>query len=151
MKQYEHVKKVHVYFDTFTETSLKFQEREQSGQVDIQFHITGAEQTPISNRLKSSLQIASSFKDELCKFLKDEWQKTDYQIYIGNKTLFVSYGGSCVKITRTISFPPEMQGSPPVADTLVTFHAAMCEGNLGVRATDTDVQWARKVLSLRKR
>ena len=46
MKQYEHVKKVHVYFDTFTETSLKFQEREQSGQVDTQFHITGAEQTP---------------------------------------------------------------------------------------------------------
>ena len=68
-----------------------------------------------------------------------EWQKSEYQIYLGNKTLFVSYGGHCVKIYSAVEIPPELQGSHDEADTLIAFHASLCEGNLVVRATDTDI------------
>ena len=137
MKQYKQVKEVHVCFDTYSVSSLKFHERERRGQCDSQFHITGAEQAP--QQTLDKLLRNSSFKDELCKFLQNEWQKPEYQIYLGNKTLFVSYGGYCVKIASVIEVPPDMQGSHDEADTLIAFHASLCEGNLVVRATDTDV------------
>ena len=87
MKQYKQVKEVHVCFDTYSVSSLKFHERERRGQCDSQFHITGAEQAP--QQTLDKLLRNSSFKDELCKFLQNEWQKPEYQIYLGNKTLFV--------------------------------------------------------------
>ena len=53
--------------------------------------------------------------------------------------MLFSYGGSCAKIDSDITFPPNIQGSHHEADTLLAFHAKMSEGNLVVRASDTDV------------
>ena len=116
---------------------MKYQERERRGQVDSEFHITGPEQAP--KQSEDKLLRNSSFKDELCKFLKNEWQKPEYRSILGSKTLLVSYGGSCVEINSDSTFPPHLQGCHAEADTLIAFHSAMSEGNLVVRATDTDI------------
>ncbi|CAL4180456.1 unnamed protein product, partial [Meganyctiphanes norvegica] len=85
-------------------------------------------------------------KDQLAKFLLKEWQKDQYGPILDNKTLFVSYGGNCVHLTFNelevkivVEHPDHLQGSHEEADTLLAFHAANSNGNIVVRASDTDV------------
>ena len=84
LKLYKDVSEVHMCLDTYSEASLKYQERERRGQEDSEFHITGPEQVPKLSNDKLLRNV--SFKDELGKFLKDEWQKEEYKDIIGMAT-----------------------------------------------------------------
>ena len=64
---------VHVAFDSYPDVLLKNQERTQIGlNDDRQYLITGAEQHP---RNMNECLTSRSFKDQLPKFLANEWSK----------------------------------------------------------------------------
>ena len=86
----------------------------------------------------------TSFKNEMNKFLLAEWQKDEYKAEIGTKTVFISYGGECVKLCvlndeLKIERPTEFQAEHTEADTLIALHASQEEGDIIVRSSDTDV------------
>ena len=137
-KQYEGVGEIHVCFDIYSETSLKFNERQRRGGIETEFLITGPDQAP--KQPNEALLKNGSFKNELGKFLLKEWQKESLQVYLQNKLLFVSHGGHCLKIHgKDVSYPTNLQGTHSEADTLVAYHANASDGRIVIRATDTDV------------
>ena len=69
-KQYHGISEIHICFDTYSDVSLKFQERERRGQIDSEFLITGPDQAP--KQSNETLLQNSSFKNELSKFLLKE-------------------------------------------------------------------------------
>ena len=87
----------------------------------------------------------SSSKNELGRFLVEEWRKDHYFPYMGNKEIFAPYGGDCTRLNHDgnegVAFekPNEFQGQHEEADTLIIFHASQIEGNIMIRSTDTDV------------
>ena len=75
----------------------------------------------------------------------EEWQKPEYADIIGDKSIYVSRGGRCVciwatedKEVKTI-MPETFQDIHQEADTLLAFHSKQEEGDILVRASDTDV------------
>ena len=134
---------IHVLFDTYSKSSLKYAERQRRLQEESVYVITGSEQSPRAS--PSMLLKNSSFKNELGRFLVEEWRKDHYFPYTGNKEIFVSYGGDCTRFyhdgNEGVAFekPNEFQGQHEEADTLIIFHASQIEGNIMIRSTDTDV------------
>lgn len=133
----------HILLDTYEPGSLKAQERELRGSTDGVYVITGPEQSP-PKVSTDSLMKNSSFKNALGKFLLKEWQQSNYADFIGSKILYVSHGGNCVRIwvpknTLTTEVPPTDQGIHAEADTLVALHASQIDGDIIVRASDTDI------------
>lgn len=136
---------IHVVFDTYRTDSLKESERMLRGAADQPYVISGPEQTARQSCQK--LLLNGTFKDQLAQFLLREWQQDKYGAIIANKTLVVSHGGNCVRLTfdedsrkMNVEHPPELQGEHEEADTLLAFHAASgLTGNIIVRASDTDV------------
>ena len=124
-------------FDTYSKTSLKYQELLQRGENEEEFLLSGPEQKPVKSF--EVLLKNSSFKNELCKFLRNEWQKPEYRTYLGGKILYVSYGGSCVRIEEGTMEPENLQGIHAEADTLIALHSFHSKGDVVIRATDTDV------------
>ena len=118
---------IHVLFDTYKEESLKVTERKRRGEVESHYIIATPEQN-----LKQSydkLLRSSSFRQALIKFLQDEWQKDQYHACFQGKTLYVSIGGSCIKLKPQeddrveVTWPDTLQGEHEEADTLIAFHA----------------------------
>ena len=132
-----HANEIHICFDTYSRVSLKYGERLRRGENEAEFLITGPTQKP--DQSCDILLKNSSFKNELCKFLKIEWQKSDYISYLEGKTLYVSYGGSCVQIQYGSTTPEHLQGTHAEADTLLAFHTRHSKGDIVIRASDTDV------------
>lgn len=134
---------VHLCLDKYVQHSVKVNERELRGAMDTPYTITGPDQ-----RIRQSGQklLANGiFKNELSKFLLQEWKKDHYNNIIRGKILFVSYGGECYQFFQDenehiiVTKPHYLQGDHEEADTLVTFHAANVTGDIIVRASDTDI------------
>ncbi len=87
----------------------------------------------------------SSFKDALAKFLLRELRKEYNAPIVGNKTVYISHGGECIKLhvnsmgMMVVEEPAEFQGNHEEADTLLAFHAYRCAGTILIRSSDTDV------------
>ena len=135
---------IHVLFDTYVTDSIKGSERRLRGAEDRPFVIAGPEQTP----RQSGQQLLKNgiFKEQLAIFLMEEWKKSHYGPILGCKTLVVSHGGNCQRYSffsegerMIVDRPIHLQGKHEEADTLIAFHAANMEGNIVVRASDTDV------------
>ena len=73
---------IHILFDTYKPMSLKESERKLCGADDRPFVITSAEQAPRESCQK--LIQNGIFKDQLAKFLLQEWQKTQYGPILAN-------------------------------------------------------------------
>ena len=86
------------------------------------------------------------FKEELVRFLIDDWQSTEMVPFIGNKTVFVNYE-SCFKfqvIDQKIIRSEIVELSCPEheeADTKMIYHVCKIEdaANVTIRCSDTDV------------
>jgi len=135
---------IHVLFDTYRPTSLKQSERKLRGADDQPFVIAGPEQAPRQGCQK--LLQNGIFKEQLAQFFQREWQRDHYGSILAKKTLIVSHGGSCVRLSfcsiqqkMLVDTPDHLQGSHEEADTLLAFHASCIRGNVVVRASDTDV------------
>ena len=119
---------------TYEPGSLKAQERQIRGCTEQDYFITGPEQsTPKMSTER--LMKNSSFKKALGKFLWTEWQQPKYADVIRAKTLYVSYGGKCVRIwvrknTLKTEMPITHHGTHAEADTLIALHASQAEGDL---------------------
>lgn len=75
-----------------------------------------------------------------------EWQEDHYGPILVNKTLVVSHGGNCIRLTfdeldlkMNVEHPANLQGSHEEADTLLAFHVSSITGAAVIRASDTDV------------
>ena len=137
-------KEVHLCFDKYIEKSIKASERKLRGATDSTYIIIGAEQKIRQSGQK--LLANSAFKNELAKFLLDEWTKDHYYNIFAGKILYASHGGNCYqyvpqKETQNVSVvkPAYLQGDHEEADTLIAFHAVNICSNIVVRASDTDV------------
>ena len=84
---------VHVCLDKYIENSIKDSERKLRGAVDLQYTITGPDQKIRQSGQK--LLDNGVFKNELGKFLLQEWKKDHYWSIYKGKTVVVSYGGEC--------------------------------------------------------
>ena len=136
-------KEVHILLDTYSPDALKAKEREKRGEFQSEYVISGPDQ--VMKESGSRLLKNSKFKDELGRYLIEEWQKPEYADIIGDKSIYVSHGGRCVciwatedKEVKTI-MPETFQGIHQEADTLLAFHSKQVEGDILVRASDTDV------------
>ena len=132
-----HANEINICFDTYSRVSLKYGERLRRGENEAEFLITGPTQKP--DQSCDILLKNSSFKNELYIFLKIEWQKSEYISYLEGKTLYVSYGGSCVQIQYGSTTPEHLQGKHAEADTLLAFHTRHSKRDIVIRASDTDV------------
>ena len=107
--------------------------------------VTNGPDQVIKRNFKLLLQN-NIFKDQLALFLMEEWKKDHYSGVIGPKRVVVSHGGSCINLSTvedgskvTTEEPEVLQGVHEEADTLIAFHASKVQGNIVVRASDTDV------------
>ena len=138
-------KEIHLCFDKYMNNSIKDSERSLRGASETQYTITGPDQTIRQSGKK--LLSNTGFKTALSKFLLNEWQNAQYYNILQEKILFVSYGGKCFQYqgngeqsgSITTTSPSHLQGNHEEADTLIAFHAVNIDGNVIVRASDTDV------------
>ena len=78
-------------------------------------------------------------------FVMTEWKKFEYSQVIGDKVLYVSHGGICLRYANCengfeIDAPEQFQGRHEEAETLIALHAKqLCGKSLLVRSSDTDV------------
>ena len=135
---------VHICLDKYLDNSLKASERELRGAVNVNYEITGPEQSIRQSGQKLIHNI--NFKDELARFLLREWMKAHYSAYIEGKVVYASYGGKCYQYISDedhnvhVSQPQHLQGNHEEADTLIAFHDINATpGDIMVRASDTDV------------
>ena len=135
---------VYLCFDRYKTISIKQCERELRGADDRVYIIDGANQ--ILEQADSHLLRNSIFKEELTKFLLQEWKKDFYVPFIKGKTVFASHGGTCYSYTSdlksdtmVVQQPQQFQNSHEEADTLMTFFASQPTRSILVRASDTDV------------
>lgn len=138
-------KEVHICLDKYLEDSIKGSERKLRGAVDSAYNITGPEQTIRQSGKK--LLANGMFKDQLGRFLLQEWGKEHYWHILEGKTVIASFGGDCLSFVPdkeshhiTVTRPAEYQGNHEEADTLISFHVANTSAShICVRASDTDV------------
>ena len=136
-------KEVHLTFDQYSRPSIKDQERNRRGTRTDSFVISGPEQVQSENG--KDLVKNQSFKDQFSMFVMTEWKKIEYSQVIGDRVLFVSHGGNCLRYANSengfeIDAPEQFQGRHEEADTLIALHAKqLCEKSLLVRSSDTDV------------
>ena len=138
-------KTIHLLLDRYVQPSIKDVERVKRGaNVDkIKFIISGPDQ---QQKMKGTeLLKHGTFKEGLSQLLMSEIQKEHYASVIANKTVYVSHGGNCVRLSNdannvlVVDKPEEFQGSHEEADTLIAFHAHKISGTVKVRSSDTDV------------
>ena len=75
----------------------------------------------------------------------EKWKKPQYGAILGGKTVYISHGGTCMKMSNheqglETEKPYHLQCQHEEADTLLTFHAnSISSGTILVRSSDTDV------------
>jgi hypothetical protein len=148
---------VHLLLDRYITPSIKDPERQgrgsdqHDGLLDDRFQITGREQQ--QKKKGSELVKDPCFKEQFGKFLLTEAQHCPLT---GDKVLFISHGGKCVKLTNTfgqvdVTEPEDMQGIHEEADTLIAYHVnKIPSGTVVVRSSDTDVVVILTSLAARK-
>ena len=137
---------IHLLLDKYIEPSIKDLERlkrgADTGDQDL-YLIRGSDQK--QRKKGTQLLKSGTFKEELARFMLTEIRSEYYATIIGDKTLYVSHGGYCIKLyvdnkgILVVEEPAEFQGKHEEADTLIAFHASKITGNLLVRSSDTDV------------
>ena len=136
-------KKVHLCFAKYVKNSIKESERKLRGAIDSPYAITGSEQ--IIRQSESKLLTNGIFKNELTKFLLDEWKKDHYYNLCNGKIFLASYGRECYQYFTNaeqhvfFSEPSCSYGDYEEADALIAFHFANITENVVVRSSDTDV------------
>ena len=134
--------RVDVVFGVYRESSIKDTERANRGAgSDIRFNHISA-----GHRIKQwrSLHSEAHNKTTLIEFITEEWKSGDSKAIIGNKTLCVTCGEKCWKITRCeTSLVDELQSSQEEADTRILLHAKHASDHgyksVSVVSEDTDV------------
>ena len=139
-----HGEEVHIILDKYKPPSIKDYERELRGAIHQKFVITGPDQA--QRQSGATLLINADFKEEFSRFVMSECFKPMYELVIGQKTVYLSHGGKCIKLQNAESLifhvtePDHLQAEHEAADTLIAFHMSnILEGNIIVRSSDTDV------------
>ena len=133
---------VDVIFDVYQESSIKDTERVNRGAGSgVRFNNISA--GPRIKQWRSFLPEAHN-KTMLLELIVEEWKSNDSKAIIGNKTLYVTCGEKCWKITRCeTSLVDELQSSQEEADTRILFHAKHASDHgymyVVVVSEDTDV------------
>ena len=122
---------------------LLSEQQKREGVNDIAYQITAPGQH--KKQKGSELLKDICFKEELGRFLLDELQKEQYGPIIGEKIIYISHGGNCIRLKNTsgqlkVTRPEVMQGQHEEADTLIAFRVGSTEcGTVMVCLSDTDV------------
>ena len=136
--------RVDIVFDVYRESSTKDTERVDRGAGSgVSFNNISA-----GHRLKQWRSFLSEAhnKTMLIEFIADEWTSNDSKAMIGIKTLYVTCGEKCWKITRCeTSLVDELQSSQEEADTRIPLHVKH-ESDHGYKSVvvvseDTDVMY----------
>jgi len=135
---------VHLVLDKYQSPSIKDAERNlRYSSTPQTFIITGPDQA--QRQSGAELLKNGSFKDAFALFLMEEWKKPQYGPILGNKAVYISHGGTCMKMESKeevleIEEPNHLQCQHEEADTLLAFHtSSISSGTILVRSTDTDV------------
>ena len=135
---------VHLVLDKYQSPSIKDAERNlRYSSTPQAFNITGPDQA----QRQSGTELLKNvlFKEAFANFLMEEWKKPQYGPILGGKTVYISHGGTCMKMSNNEQVleterPNHLQCQHEEADTLLAFHAnSISSGTIMVRSTDTDV------------
>ena len=114
--------RVDIVFDVYRESSIKDTERVNRGTGSgVRFNNISA-----GHRIKQWRSFLSEAHNNtmLIEFIPEEWKSNDSKAVIGNKTLYVTRGEKCWKITRCeTSLVDELQSSQEEADTRILLPA----------------------------
>ena len=133
---------VHLVLDKYQSPSIKDAEHNlQYSSTPQAFNITGPDQA----QRQSGTELLKNvlFKEAFANFLMEDWKKPQYGPILGGKTVYISHGGTCMKMSNNEQVleterPNHLQCEE--ADTLLAFHAnSISSGTIMVRSTDTDV------------
>ena len=137
---------VHLVLDKYQSPSIKDAER------NLRYSSTSTSQTfiiigPDKAQQQSDAELLKngSFKEAFALFLMEEWKKPQYGLILGNKAVYISHGGTCMKMENKeavlqIKETSHLQCQHEEADTLFAFHTSrISSGTILVRSTDTDV------------
>lgn len=139
-----HGEQVHLVLDKYQSPSIKDAERNlRYSSTPCAFNITGPDQA----QRQSGVELLKNvlFKEAFANFLMEEWKKPHYGPIIGGKTVYISHGGTCMKMKNKEEVletekPSHLQCQHEEADTLLAFHTnSISSGTILVRSTDTDV------------
>ena len=132
-----------IVFDVYQNISIKSAERAIRGDGSgIRF--TSLAPGHKMKQWRAFLKMSDN-KNKLIQFLVEQWKGKKTRATLGNKTLYVTCGQECFKLTKDVVEPVhELQCNHEEADTRLLFHAAhMSRSNLKaivIHAEDTDVR-----------
>ena len=135
----------HLLLDKYKSPSIKNVDRKLRGySIQNAFAVTGPDQA--QRQRGTGLLKNGAFKEAFASFLMVERKKEHYGSVIGNKTIYISHGGTCMMMHNNndhdlvITEPDNLQSRHEEADTPVAFHAKqVSEGSILGRPTYTDV------------
>ena len=139
---------VHIVYDTYREgPSIKNYERDERGNYNISYTITGPSQRRPSNFNEALL--SASFKKALLGFFKNEWTSDKYAPTIEDHEVYFALEESCYLYTAKDGHiehteVSDLQSTHEEADTRVIFHANYISKKnflpvIVIRSCDTDV------------
>ena len=134
--------RIDIVFDIYQEHSIKNQERSRrNSSTAIQYKNIQSQQ--IVRQWRRYLASADN-KTELVAFIAKEWQQLPSRVLLGSKTLYVTHGEDCIRITaQSVEDVPELKSTQEEADTRLLLHAKHAAGTglsaITVVADDTDV------------
>jgi hypothetical protein len=133
--------RIDVVFDVYREQSIKTAEREcRASQSGIVF--TQIRPGHTIRNWKGLLDCTES-KNNLTKFLAENWQNPGKRLKLGNKVMFITCGNQCLKLTKSMCQTiGELGSDHEEADTRVLLHAKHAAeefNSIEVVSDDTDV------------
>ena len=131
---------IHIVFDEYRTISIKNMERQRRGTSNL----VGVQYKNIlpSFPIKSWTNFMSSSqnKEEMVKFLARQWKSEPFRRQLDGKTLYLTEGTKCWKITEDDSIDvPVLECSHEEADTRMALHAKFVSGPVTIHSDDTDV------------
>ena len=137
---------VHLVLDKYQSPSIKDAERNlrySSTSTSQTFIITGPDQ--VQQQSGAELLKNGLFKEAFALFLMEERKNPQYGPILGNKAVYISHSGTCMKMENKeavleIEEPSHLQCQHEEADTFLAFYtSSISSGTILVRSTDTDV------------
>ena len=114
--------RIDVIFDIYRTESIKSAERVNRGSLEgMNFS-----QIKPGHKIKNWRRIlaSSESKDRLTHFLAESWKDTKRRKLLGEKTMFVTYGEQCLKLTQdNYEAVTVLQSNQEEADTRIMLHA----------------------------
>ena len=134
-------------FDVYESSSIKDIERKERGNVESCRLFSIRPKQKIEGNVKELLK-SSNIKNELLRFLFNEFQSEQYAPLIAEKVVYCAINNTCFKLCTVeeklkIEDIPSLYGNHLEADTRVMLHAKHADdetaGNIVVRANDADI------------